>query len=319
MLNKFTLKKGNAMDEKDKTTTDATTSAKQMAEVTPDPEVSANAESTTEAKTEVKADAEPDTVTTASEPAPVTPPAQPVVAQPKSKKPWLIALAVVVIAAVAVTAYLMLSVSKNDYKEALTTLDEAEKSLNKQFDKSLNIIKNGPARANKNDRKELEELVQKNQQAMDTMAKFKAFSKDAELKKKFDELRDKQKEADAYAVMSVETVLDVAPVRHNYRNIQQAIGSQAKINYIKRTVEDMKKIDAKSDFNKDFLKTMLEIYEDMLEKAKQSNTINLNTHALKATQALSKWIDAVRNQMKKENPMKGSFEAIKNYLKPKAE
>ena len=307
------------MDEKDKTTTDATTSAKQMAEVTPDPEVSANAESTTEAKTEVKADAEPDTVTTASEPAPVTPPAQPVVAQPKSKKPWLIALAVVVIAAVAVTAYLMLSVSKNDYKEALTTLDEAEKSLNKQFDKSLNIIKNGPARANKNDRKELEELVQKNQQAMDTMAKFKAFSKDAELKKKFDELRDKQKEADAYAVMSVETVLDVAPVRHNYRNIQQAIGSQAKINYIKRTVEDMKKIDAKSDFNKDFLKTMLEIYEDMLEKAKQSNTINLNTHALKATQALSKWIDAVRNQMKKENPMKGSFEAIKNYLKPKAE
>ena len=64
---------------------------------------------------------------------------------------------------------------------------------------------------------------------------------------------------------------------------------------------------------------MLEIYEDMLEKAKQSNTINLNTHALKATQALSKWIDAVRNQMKKENPMKGSFEAIKNYLKPKAE
>jgi len=220
---------------------------------------------------------------------------------------------------VAVTAYLMLSVSKNDYKEALTTLDEAEKSLNKQFDKSLNIIKNGPARANKNDRKELEELVQKNQQAMDTMAKFKAFSKDAELKKKFDELRDKQKEADAYAVMSVETVLDVAPVRHNYRNIQQAIGAQAKVNYIKRTVEDMKKIDAKSDFNKDFLKTMLEIYEDMLEKAKQSNTINLNTHALKATQALSKWIDAVRNQMKKENPMKGSFEAIKNYLKPKAE
>ena len=309
------------MDDKDKTTTDATTSAEQTAEVTPAPEVSANVESTTEAETEVKADAEPKTgtVTTVSESAPVTPPAQPVVAQPKSKKPWLIALAVVVIAAVAVTAYLMLSVSKNDYKEALTTLDEAEKSLNKQFDKSLNIIKDGPARANKNDRKELEELVQKNQQAMDAMAKFKAFSKDAELKKKFDELRDKQKEADTYAVMSVETVLDVAPVRHNYRNIQQAVGTQAKINYIKRTVEDMKKIDAKSDFNKDFLKTMLEIYEDMLEKAEQSNTINLNTHALKATQALSKWIDAVRNQMKKENPMKGSFEAIKNYLKPKAE
>lgn len=303
------------MDEKDKTTT----SAEQTAEVTPAPEVLANAESTTEAKTEVKADAEPNTVTTTPEPAPITPPAQPVVAQPKSKKPWLIALAVVVIAVVAVTAYLMLSVSKNDYKEALTTLDEAEKSLNKQFDKSLNIIKNGPARANKNDRKELEELVQKNQQAMDAMAKFKAFSKDAELKKKFDELRNKQKEADEYAVMSVETVVDVAPVRHNYRNMQQAVGTQAKINYIKRTVEDMKKIDAKSDFNKDFLKTMLEIYEDMLEKAKQSNTINLNTHALKATQALSKWIDAVRNQMKKENPMKGSFEAIKNYLKPKAE
>ena len=210
MLNKFTLKKGNVMDEKDKTITDATTQtgADAPAEITPAPEVSANAESITEAKTEVKADAEPktDTVTTTPEPAPVTPPAQPVVAQPKSKKPWLIALAVVVIAVVAVTAYLMLSVSKNDYKEALTTLDEAEKSLNKQFDKSLNIIKNGPARANKNDRKELEELVQKNQQAMDAMAKFKAFSKDAELKKKFDELRNKQKEADEYAVMSVETV-----------------------------------------------------------------------------------------------------------------
>lgn len=311
------------MDEKDKTTTDATTQtgADAPAEVTPAPEVSTNAEATTEAKTEVKADAEPktDTVTTASEPVPVTSPVQPAMIKSKSKKTWLIALAVVVIAAVAVTAYLMLSVSKNDYKEALTTLDEAEKSLNKQFDKSLNIIKSGPTRTSKNDRKELEELVQKNQQALDTMAKFKAFSKDAELKKKFDELRNKQKEADEYAVMSVETVVDVAPVRYNYRNTQQTIGTQAKVNYIKRTIEDMKKIDAKSDFNKDFLKTMLEIYEDILEKAKQSNTINLNTHSLKATQAFSKWVDAVRNQMKKENPMKGSFEAIKNYLKSKAE
>ena len=229
----------------------------------------------------------------------------------------------VLLAAVAVVAYMMSNVSKADYKEALANIDEGEKSLTKQFDKALNTVKAGPNRSTDKDRKELEELMKKNQQAMEEIAKSKAFSKDPELKKKFDELREKQKNVDDYTVVSIETIFDVAPLRHNFRNISRHASNQAKADYVRGTVEKMKKIDAKSDFNKEFIKSMLEIYEGALEKITKAHadgsTLNLNSYAVKATRALLKWINAVSNQMKKQNPIKGGFEPIKNYLKSKAE
>lgn len=289
------------MDEQEKKMTDA------LVNVTP--------ESTpaTEVKTEMAPMTESNSV------------AQPMMTQPKKNKTALIIGGLIAVLAIgAVVAYMLMGVSKADYKEALTNTEEGEKSLTRQFEKSVVIMRTGPKRSTESDRKQLEELIKKNQQAMDEVAKLKAFSKDAELKKKFEELRDQQKKLDDFSVEVIETVYEVAPVLTKLGKINEQIGNDAKINYARKTIEEIKKIEPKAEFNKEFVKEIVVLFEEMFEKidkAQVGEKINLGglSYISKARQITNKWSKEVRDRTTKKNPIKDGFESIKNHLKPKAE
>lgn len=289
------------MDEQEKKTTDAL--------------VNATPESTpaTEVKTEMAPMTESNSV------------AQPMMTQPKKNKTALIIRGLIAVLAIgAVVAYMLMGVSKADYKEALTNTEEGEKSLTRQFEKSVVIMRTGPKRSTESDRKQLEELIKKNQQAMDEVAKLKAFSKDAELKKKFEELRDQQKKLDDFSVEVIETVYEVAPVLTKLSKINEQIGNDAKINYARKTIEEIKKIEPKAEFNKEFVKEIVVLFKEMFEKidkAQVGEKINLGglSYISKARQITNKWSKEVRDRTTKKNPIKDGFELIKNYLKPKAE
>lgn len=299
------------MDEKNKMTTDAPV------------QTAPEANPVAEAPVETAAVQEPAVETKPVENSVVS--AQPAMTQPKKNKMALIIGALIAVVAIgAVVAYLMMGVSKTDYKEALTNVEDGEKSLTRQFEKAVLIMRTGPKRSTESDRKQLEELIKKNQQAMDEVAKLKAFSKDAELKKKIEELRDQQKGLDTYSAEVIETVYEVAPVLTKLGKINQQTGSEAQIDYARKTIDEIKKLEPKADFNKEFVKEIVEIFEEMFEKidkAQAGGNLNMSksNYVSKASQVTSKWTKAVRERTTKKNPTKDGFDSVKQYLKSKAE
>lgn len=311
------------MDEKDKMMTNQPTQAASASTKDTDNKADAVSMNDNQAANQPSVDAQVATAATETVPAP-----QPAIIKPKNKKmPLIIAGIVALVAVVAVAAYMMLGVSKTDYKEALTNIEDGEKSLTKQFDKANRIMKTGPGRSTESDRKELEELTKKNQQAMDEVAKLKAVTKDAELKKKFEELRDQQKKLDEYGSEVIETVYDVAPVMNKLGKISQQSTPKSQLDYARTTVDEIKKIEPKAGFNKDFVENVTKIFNEMFEKIDRAiDGENVNLDALKngeyitkARQTTSKWMKEVRERAQIKNMVKDNFDSVKSYLKSKTE
>lgn len=309
------------MDEKDKMMTNesAQTAPETVAaaETKTDTVSAENDQNISQASTDVKS-----ATNMATEAVPAS---QPVAVKAKNKKtPLIIAGIIALVAVVAVAAFMFLGVAKADYKEALTNIEDGEKSLTRQFEKSIVIMRTGPNRSTESDRKQLEELVKKNQQAMDEVAKLKAISKDADLKKKFEELRDQQKKLDVFSAESIETVYEVAPTMNKLGKISQQTGNEARIEYARKTIGEIKKLEPKAEFNKEFVKEVVDVFEEMFEKIDKAQdgekpSLGGSNYVLKASQATSKWTKEVRERTKMENPVKDGFDSVKKYLKSKAE
>lgn len=256
------------------------------------------------------------------------PASQPVAVKAKNKKtPLIIAGIVALVAVVAVAAFMLLGVAKADYKEALTNIEDGEKSLTKQFDQTAKIMKAGPNNSSDSQRRDLEELTKKNQQAMAELAKLKAFDKDADLKKKYDQLREEQQKLDKFGMEVIETVYDIAPAMTKLGKINQQSSSEGRIKYARQVIEDLKKLDPKADYNKEFVKDVTEIFEEMFDKLDSGKdnkdsgleALRAGDYVNKARKVTSKWTQEVRKLSKFENPTKESFDLIRKYLKDKTE
>lgn len=256
------------------------------------------------------------------------PASQPVAVKAKNKKtPLIIAGIIALVAVVAVAAFMFLGVTKADYKEALTNIEDGEKSLTKQFDQTAKIMKAGPNNSSDSQRRDLEELTKKNQQAMAELAKLKAVDKDADLKKKYQQLREEQQKLDKFGAEVMETVYDVAPAMTKLGKINQQSSSEGRIKYARQVIDDLKKLDPKTDYNKEFVKDVTEIFEEMFDKLDSSKdnkdsgleALRSGDYVSKARKVTSKWSQEVHKLSKFKNPTKESFESIKKYLKGKIE